>query len=378
VPAGVPVANAADAHAESGAAGLSGSATTITQGSDFAADNSGLKLVFAEVGTDPQVGSGAARASGQKVELLALPASLAADVITNGTGAVSSTVLAAGRQAADDIFGDLNQASASPLVAAAPTPLDVLQLPLQTLWAIGAGVNVPVSPLIPAPYTSVLKVVSDAIQVAILPLTIANLALYGQIAKIPDTITKTINTAATSLFVGLPASIAGTLQYDVSVVHQFLGGLGAPAAPNAAPTTVSPQAKSAAVDPSPTLHEEHKGAEIAAAADVTDSGGETKVTAETDEDATAGGKTNTATADATATGESKKPSTDSTTDGTTTTGTTGTSTGGATGTAGDEKNDTESGGAGDTKPGGAGDAKKDSTSGDADGGTSTKADNTAK
>jgi hypothetical protein len=63
------------------------------------------------------------------------------------------------------------------------------------------------------------------LQVTILPLTVLNLAMYGKIEQIPGTVSSTINTAVNSLFHGPPASIAGNLKYDVSVVQAFVARL---------------------------------------------------------------------------------------------------------------------------------------------------------
>ncbi|MGY4653905.1 hypothetical protein [Mycobacterium sp. URHB0021] len=191
------------------------------------AGTSHLKLVFAPVGPTPQVGSAAA-APAKGTEILALPEAFANQVIAQGPNAVPDTVVAAGRQAADKFISDANQA-ASELVALAtsPTLLDVLQLPINTAWQIGAGLNLPKSPLVPTPFTSLLTVSNSALQVALLPLTIANLAIYGHIQDIPATVMNTLNTAGTSLFQGLPASVNGIVQYDFGVLQQFATGLGA-------------------------------------------------------------------------------------------------------------------------------------------------------
>ena len=198
-----------------------------------------------------------------------------------------------------------------------PTLLDVLQLPINTAWQIGAGLNLPDSPLIPAKFTSLLKVAGDSLQVAILPLTVLNLAIYGQLQKAPDTINKTINAAVTSLM-NFPASVAGILNYDASVLHQFFNPVPAPAASVtdalAKSTTESVQKKSP-TDGATAL----KSGDTTGAEDVSD------------EHADDNGKKD-------ATGE--KPSTGKSTDdsttnpsGTTPSGTTG-STGGTTGSTG--------------------------------------------
>jgi hypothetical protein len=222
------------------------------------AGTSHLKLVFAPVGPTPQVGSAAA-APAKGTEILALPEAFANQVIANGPNSVPDTVVAAGRQAAGKFISDANKA-ASELVALAtsPTLLDVLQLPINTAWQIGAGINLPKSPLVPTPFTSLLTVSNSALMVALLPLTIANLAIYGHIEDIPATVMNTINTASTSLFQGLPASVNGIVQYDLSVLQQFATGLGAAtvnSASSASSAAVSPKAAAStlAAAAAPTL-----------------------------------------------------------------------------------------------------------------------------
>jgi len=224
VAAGDPVDNAAGVSTD---VRLAAASVPAVSGAGQNAGTSHLKLVFAPVGPTPQVGSAAA-APAKGTEILALPEPFANQVIAHGPNAVPDTVVAAGRQAADKFISDANQA-ASELVALAtsPTLLDVLQLPINTAWQIGAGINLPKSPLVPTPFTSLLTVSNSALQVALLPLTIANLAIYGHIQDIPATVMNTLNTAGTSLFQGLPASVNGIVQYDLGVLQQFATGLGA-------------------------------------------------------------------------------------------------------------------------------------------------------
>jgi hypothetical protein len=75
--------------------------------------------------------------------------------------------------------------------------------------------------LSPSPYVGA-EAAGGTLQVTILPLTVLNLTMYGKIEQIPGTVSSTINTAVSSLFHGPPASIAGNLKYDVSVVQAFV------------------------------------------------------------------------------------------------------------------------------------------------------------
>lgn len=245
--AGDPVDNAAGVSTD---VRLAAASVPAVSGDGQNAGTSHLKLVFAPVGPTPQVGSAAA-APAKGTEILALPEAFANQVIAHGPNAVPDTVVAAGRQAADQFISDANKA-ASELVALAtsPTLLDVLQLPINTAWQIGAGINLPKSPLVPTPFTSLLTVSNNALMVALLPLTIANLAIYGHIQDIPATVMNTINTAGTSLFHGLPASVNGIVQYDLSVLQQFATGLGMAtvnSASSASPTAVSAKAAASAL-----------------------------------------------------------------------------------------------------------------------------------
>ncbi|CAN5269656.1 hypothetical protein BH11ACT6_BH11ACT6_21540 [soil metagenome] len=117
-----------------------------------------------------------------------------------------------------------------PVAAAAATPpydfLDVLGLPIQTAFAIvaggTAGVTLPTSPLIPSPYTSLYTVINNAIAVLRVPLS---LALTGQFSDIVPQTQAAFTTFVTSLTQGLPSSIRGTLEWDLSVLSGFLNGI---------------------------------------------------------------------------------------------------------------------------------------------------------
>lgn len=132
------------------------------------------------------------------------------------------------------------------VTAAAATPpydfLDVLGLPIQTAFAIvaggTAGVTLPTSPLIPSPYTSLYTVINNAIAVLRVPLS---LALTGQFSDIVPQTQAAFTTFITSLTQGLPSSIRGTLEWDLSVVSGFLNGI----TNTAVPATGSAAAQSA-------------------------------------------------------------------------------------------------------------------------------------
>ena len=210
MPAGVSVANFASTDAATGSAPHSTAAPEVA----LAAATSGLKLVFANVGSNPGVGAAATNA-GQKIEMLALPQKLADNVAANGTVGLANTVVDAGRQAAANILEEANQAS---LLADTPTD-NVLTRGLLGLWDIALWINnsAQTAPLPPgfsaATYTSVLKVISNFVQVGVLPFTVANMLLQGQWDQILPTITNTSATAFTSLFVGLPTSFVQTLNW---------------------------------------------------------------------------------------------------------------------------------------------------------------------
>ena len=104
--------------------------------------------------------------------------------------------------------------------AAADTPTDnVLTRGLLGLWDISLWINNSgqTAPLPPgftaATYTSVLKVISNFVQVGVLPFTVANMAVQGQWDEIPATINTAITTAFNSLTQGLPNSFTQTLNW---------------------------------------------------------------------------------------------------------------------------------------------------------------------
>ncbi|MGB3484568.1 MAG: hypothetical protein WBB07_20420 [Mycobacterium sp.] len=144
-----------------------------------------------------------------------------------------------------------DRVATSQVAAVGYTFLDVLGLPIQTAFAIVAGgtsgVILPTSSLIPSPYTSVYTVVNNAISVVRVPLS---LVLTGQFSGIAAQTEAALNTFVTSLTRGLPDSIRGTLEYDLSVVTGFLAGRtpGSNTVGDKAVTTAS-ASKAAGVDP---------------------------------------------------------------------------------------------------------------------------------
>jgi hypothetical protein len=199
-----------------------------------------LKLVFANVGSNPGVGAAATNA-GQKLEILALPQKLADSVAAHGTVGLASTVVDAGRQGAANILEAANQAS---LLADTPTD-NVLTRGLLGLWDISLWINNSgqTAPLPPgftaATYTSVLKVISNFVQVGVLPFTVANMAVQGQWAAIPAAINTAVTTAFNSLTQGLPTSFAQTLNWALTGTP--------PPAPVTATTAVNSLLKASAV-----------------------------------------------------------------------------------------------------------------------------------
>ncbi|CAN5654849.1 hypothetical protein BH10ACT9_BH10ACT9_26950 [soil metagenome] len=156
--------------------------------------------------------------------------------ITSLTQGLPQSVAATVEYAAEVIYTYLNNvvppentAADAPVAAAAAAPpydlLDVLGLPIQTAFAIvaggTAGVTLPTSPLIPSPYTSIYTVINNAISVLRVPLS---LALTGQFSDIAVQTQAAFSTFATSLTQGLPDSIRGTLEWDLSVIDGFLSG----------------------------------------------------------------------------------------------------------------------------------------------------------
>ena len=210
MPAGVSATNFASVDAAEGSAPHSTAAPEVA----LAAATSDLKLVLANVGSNPGVGAAATNA-GQKIEMLALPQKLADNVAANGTVGLANTVVDAGRQAAANILEEANQAS---LLADTPTD-NVLTRGLLGLWDISLWINNSgqTAPLPPgfaaATYTSVLKVISNFVQVGVLPFTVANMAVQGQWDAIPATINTAVTTAFNSLTQGLPTSFTQTLNW---------------------------------------------------------------------------------------------------------------------------------------------------------------------
>jgi hypothetical protein len=213
---GVSVANAASTDAPEGLA----SHRVATPAVELAAATSDLKLVLANVGSDPGVGAALANA-GQTFEILALPKSLADNVVAaNGTtSGLSGTVVDAGRQAAANILEAANQAS----LAADPTASledNIASRALQGLADIVfwlSNSNAFPGPLPtgfnPATYTSFFKVAQNLVNVAVLPFTVGNLLLTGQFNDISTTVSNVLNTLVTSLTQGLPTSIAQTVNW---------------------------------------------------------------------------------------------------------------------------------------------------------------------
>jgi hypothetical protein len=156
--------------------------------------------------------------------------------ITSLTQGLPQSVAATVQYAADVIYNYLNNvvspentAADTPVATAAAAPpydlLDVLGLPIQTAFALvaggTAGVTLPTSPLIPSPYTSIYTVINNAIAMLRVPLS---LALTGQFSDIAVQTQAAFSTFATSLTQGLPDSIRGTLEWDLSVIDGFLSG----------------------------------------------------------------------------------------------------------------------------------------------------------
>lgn len=178
----------------------------------------------------------------------------------------------------------VTSAAGGPVTAAAATPpydfLDVLGLPIQTAFAIvaggTAGVTLPTSPLIPSPYTSVYTVINNAIAVLRVPLS---LALTGQFSDIVPQTQAAFTTFATSLTQGLPGSIRGTLEWDLSVISGFLSGTTNTAVPTAesaatlsataievedGPKAIAAEQTGTATDTSPVVEATSASAEVSA------------------------------------------------------------------------------------------------------------------
>jgi hypothetical protein len=199
-----------------------GAATHVSTAEvSLAAARTDLRLVFARVGDQPALGTAIAGASAKpELEILALPSTAAAEVATKGAGAVPAAVVQAGRVAATKILADANEASLSTVTAAATPTDNVLSRALQGVWNFGLWTGSSSVPPLPAgfdtkTYTSILKVLSNLVNVGLLPFTVVNQALQGQWSAIPTNITNTLNTFSTSLG-RLPGSIGQTLHWIVT------------------------------------------------------------------------------------------------------------------------------------------------------------------
>jgi hypothetical protein len=208
--AGVSVANAASTGDAKGRASHS-AAPQIA----LAAATSDLKLVLANVGSNPGLGAAVTNA-GQKLEILALPTNLADNVSANGTGGLTGTVLDAGRQAAANILAAANQASL--LAPTASLQDNVVSRALTGLadivcWLSNSNAFPGTLPtgFDTATYTSLFKVAQNLVNVAVLPFTVGNLLLTGQFDKISTTISNSVSTLFTSVFQGLPTSFVQTV-----------------------------------------------------------------------------------------------------------------------------------------------------------------------
>ena len=83
-----------------------------------------------------------------------------------------------------------------------------------SLWNNASGQTTPLPPgFDAATYTSALKVISNFVQVGVLPFTVANMVVQGQWANIPTTINTATTTAFNSLTQGLPNSFNQTLNW---------------------------------------------------------------------------------------------------------------------------------------------------------------------
>jgi hypothetical protein len=94
MPVGVTAVNFESADAAKGCALHTVSSPNVV----LAAATSDLKLVLVDVESAVEVGGAAAKSLGQKVEILALPKSLAASVAANGTGRTQSSTRAERRR----------------------------------------------------------------------------------------------------------------------------------------------------------------------------------------------------------------------------------------------------------------------------------------
>ena len=253
LPVGVPAANVAADNANQPSVALSASAHSF----DKLAETPGLKLVLSAVDSVVEIGAGLAAAAAPQFELLALPDSIAALVTKDGTGAVPSTFIDAGRTAAGNIVAGLNASSASPLAAPIDVPipdsvLDLLNQPLSILYGFTSGLAEPTIPL--------QKLLIALGNYAGLPINIAGLAALGQFDLIPTTIesiTKALNAAwaglspvsalsaesklaasplaasplAAPIDVPIPDSVLDLLNLPLSILYGFTSGLAEPTIP---------------------------------------------------------------------------------------------------------------------------------------------------
>ena len=250
--AGVSVANAASTDDAKGPASHSVAAPQIA----LAAATSDLKLVLANVGSNPGLGAAVTNA-GQKLEILALPTNLADNVSANGTGGLSGTVLDAGRQAAANILGAANQASL--LAPTASLQDNVVSRALTGLadivfWLSNSNAFPGTLPtgFDTATYTSLFKVAQNLVNVVVLPFTVGNLLLTGQFDKISTTISNSVSTLFTSAFQGLPTSIVQTVNWVLTGQTPAATMLGAAATVNSMQAN---PALAAAADPTASLQD---------------------------------------------------------------------------------------------------------------------------
>jgi hypothetical protein len=248
--AGVSVANAASTDDAKGPASHSVAAPQIA----LAAATSDLKLVLANVGSNPGLGAAVTNA-GQKLEILALPTNLADNVSANGTGGLPGTVLDAGRQAAANILAAANQASL--LAPTASLQDNVVSRALTGLadivfWLSNSNAFPGTLPtgFDTATYTSLFKVAQNLVNVAVLPFTVGNLLLTGQFDKISTTISNSVGTLFTSAFQGLPTSIAQTVNWVLTGQTPAATMLGAAATMQANTASLA-----AAADPTASLQD---------------------------------------------------------------------------------------------------------------------------
>jgi hypothetical protein len=205
MPVGVTAVNFESADAAKGCALHTVSSPNVV----LAAATSDLKLVLVDVESAVEVGGAAAKSLGQKVEILALPKSLAASVAANGTGGLSNTIVDAGREAAANILAEANQASLTD---------NIVTRALQGAWNftfwLGASSKPPLPEgFDPATYVSLSVAFANLVALSVLPLIVANLLLPGQWDDIPTTITSATQKAVNSRFVGLPTSFLQTLNW---------------------------------------------------------------------------------------------------------------------------------------------------------------------